>query len=90
MLKATTLQLVIMVARGFEAQIAWAGLPKLFQTFQSMAEAAGRLHRILQTSPSLCQDWLSAEDWYLSRFIVTALELELHNLALWGKVHQQC
>ncbi len=41
MQKAATSQLVILVANGFEAQIAWAGLPKPFQSFQAMVEAAG-------------------------------------------------
>eukprot|EP00961_Rhodomonas_salina_P295213 3935246-Rhodomonas_salina.1 len=63
MLKAATSNLIVLVAPGINAQVAWAGLPRPFRSFDAMLTAAGGdLRHILHIPTSALDTATDATD----------------------------
>eukprot|EP00961_Rhodomonas_salina_P256973 3472372-Rhodomonas_salina.1 len=89
MAKATTTNVLILVAPGFEAQPAWTAMPLPYTTFADMlTDAGGELHRIMHSnlSPAEQADPAKAEAEWKLQLQQAVNDRDTKNKTLWNKL----
>eukprot|EP00961_Rhodomonas_salina_P165710 2232724-Rhodomonas_salina.1 len=91
MIKAATTNVLILVAQGYDAQLAWTGMPQPFKSLADLLEAAGgSLDFILQNQlePAAKTDPVSAaaESEYTSRLSQATDTCDSKEKSLWKRM----